>query len=122
MNSARSEFDEDAPVAGAIYSVTSGDGGFGIAKVLVADDTGVHVCLYRNRFPSRPVSVNLGDLSVGSIFDSDGFGIGHLPLSYAEFSSWQPQYLVATDVAEEELEGYRYWKEDQGGVFGKEPN
>lgn len=46
------------------------------------------------------------------------FCVGHLPLSPAAFAAGQPPQLVCVQaVDEEELEGYRYWKEAGGGLF-----
>ena len=45
------------------------------------------------------------------------FSIGHLPLSYASFAAWQPNLICQSEVAEEELEGYRIGDEAKGGYF-----
>jgi hypothetical protein len=67
---------------------------------------------------TRPRSVDLSTLTLGSIDDPDGFGIGHMPVQEAEFRGWHPQLLAMTELTEEELEGYEMWKEAQGGAFG----
>ena len=108
----------DTPLAGAVYSVDDGEGRYGIAKVLVVDQDGVHIRLYKNKFGERPFRVDVSSLDLGSIHGPDGFGMGHLPLTHAAFSAWEPVFLVATGVDDEELEGYFYWKEAQGGYFG----
>ena len=103
---------------GGLYSVNDGEGSYRVAKILVLDDSAVHIRLYKNKYPSRPQSVDLSTLSLGSINDKDGFGMGHLPLSRKAFANWQPIFLFQSSVTEEELEGYKMWKQDHGGVFG----
>lgn len=106
-------------VEGGIYSVDSGDGTFGVVKVLKVEPGIVHVRVYKNKFSSRPSSINVGDLSLGTIKDPDGFGMGHLPISEKDFSGWQPALLAKTKLSDDELEGYRIWKDSGGGVFGR---
>jgi hypothetical protein len=104
--------------AGALYSVYGSKGYFQVAKVLATDATGVHVRLYRNRFTSRPSSVDFASLQLGSLHDKGGVGIGHMPLTHRSFTAWQPKYLAESAVTEDELEGYREWESAQGGYFG----
>jgi hypothetical protein len=103
---------------GALYSVDDGEGHFRIAKILVLDRATVHVRLYANRFNERPATVDPTALTLGTIHDKGGFGIGHLPLARGEFAAWKPVFLAQASVNPQELEGYRLWKESQGGVFG----
>jgi hypothetical protein len=103
---------------GGLYSVDDGEGHYRVAKILALDDSAVHICLYKNKYGSRPATVDASSLSLGTIHDKDGFGMGHLPLSKAAFANWQPAFLSQSSVTDEELEGYEMWKEDQGGVFG----
>jgi hypothetical protein len=105
---------------GEIYSVQDRDG-YKVAKILAVDSIAVHVRLYKNSFPNRPHSVDVNTLTLGSIHDADGFGIGHLPITAATFSSWLPMLITRTVVTQEELEGYEEWKKSKGGAFG-EPN
>jgi hypothetical protein len=100
--------------AGDLYSIESGDGAYSIVKILAVDDDIVHIRLYKNRFATRPEDVDTSELSLGSIQDEDGFGIGHLPISRSEFEAWDPQFLQSVGVTEEELEGYRLWQEAVG--------
>jgi hypothetical protein len=102
---------------GGLYSVISGDGNYSVAKILALDEEAVHVRLYKNKFRSRPQAIDPSILALGSIYDEDGFGMGHLPLSREGFAGWQPIFLTQTSVTEEELEGYEIWKEDGGGVW-----
>jgi hypothetical protein len=103
---------------GEIYSVQDRDG-YKVAKILAVDSMAVHVRLYKNAFPDRPRSVDVNTLTLGSIHDADGFGIGHLPVTAATFSSWLPVLVARTAVTQEELEGYEEWKKSKGGVFGE---
>jgi hypothetical protein len=106
------------PQVGALYSIENGDGVFSIVKLLAVDGDGVHVRLYKNKFPLRPLPVDPATLSLGSIYDADGFGMGHMPLSYSEFDAWLPLHMSDGSVTEEELEGYREWQSAGGGYFG----
>lgn len=105
--------------AGDLLSVTA-EGQFGVVKVLAIDAEGVHLRLYQERFDSRPLSVDGEMLTLGSMFAAPGepFSIGHLPMSHASFAGWEPQ-LIRSDgmVGEHELEGYRGWKEAEGGYW-----
>jgi hypothetical protein len=100
-----------------VYSVYDSERNYRVVKILALDDSTVHVRLYRNKFTSRPEKVDASLLSLGSINDEDGFGMGHLPLSRKAFADWQPVFLFQSTVTDEELEGYRLWEKDQGGVF-----
>ena len=113
---------EPDPVrAGALYSVTSEDGAyFQVVKVLAVDPVGVHIRLYKNRFTTRPATVNFGSLSLGSIRDADGFGMGHLPLTHRAFAAWTPIYIADHKVEADELAGYEEWQSAQGGYFGSQ--
>jgi hypothetical protein len=97
--------------AGAICSVDNGDGKFGIVKILVIDDDIAHIRIYKNKYNQRPVSIDTATLSLGSIYDTDGAGIGHTPLDRKAFDNWNPEVIRYEDVLEEELEGYHIWKE-----------
>jgi hypothetical protein len=103
--------------SGGLYSIDNGDGTFGVAKILVLDEEAAHIRTYKGRFPARPDTEDLGQLSVGSIHDGEDFGMGHLPLTREAFLSWRPQLILVTSVTSEELEGYEVWKEAGGGLF-----
>ena len=119
MTGDKDEIDKIVYGLGGIYSINSGSGDIGVTKVLVLDGETVHIRLYKNRFKQRPATVDPKELSLGSIHDGEGgFGIGHLPIRTAEFRSWQPQLIVEAEITEDELEGYRRWKEAGGGVWG----
>ena len=102
---------------GGLYSIDNGDGSFGVAKLLAVDDSAAHVRVYKNRFAKRPTQVQPAELTLGSINDSDGFGMGHLPLQREAFLSWKPQLIAVAPTTDEELEGYKMWKEAGGGLF-----
>jgi hypothetical protein len=102
---------------GGLYSILSAEGGFSVAKVLALDPGIVSIRIYKQRFAARPETVDPSMLVVGTIHDTDGFGIGHMPVAASTFSAWNPQLIVRTEVAESELDGYRFWKESGGGVF-----
>ena len=101
---------------GELYSVDS-ENGFRIAKVLATDDQTVHIRLYKNFFGTRPAIIDESKLTLGTIDDPDGFGVGHLPLSRDQFRSWHPVFITKTAVRRDELEGYELWKKSNSGVW-----
>lgn len=109
---------QPAVTPGSLCTVDDGEGFYRVAKVLVVDDVGVHTRLYKNRWKERPEQVDLSLLSLGSIHDKDGFGMGHLPLTKRSFAAWKPVVFGKEEVKKEELEGYDMWKEGGGGYFG----
>jgi hypothetical protein len=104
--------------AGGLYSVEDGGGRYAIAKVLLVERDGVHVRLYKNKFPTRPAQVDFSSLSLGTVHDKDGFGMGHIPITHNQFRHWRPVFVGESAVVEEELDGYRMWKDAKGGFFG----
>jgi len=108
---ARSELFE-----GGYYSIVDGDR-FGIAKVLKLDPEIVHVRIYKEHFPQRPLSIDPDQLTLGTIHDKDGFGMGHLPLRLEKFRESEPIFITHAEVKEDELEGYEMWKDAEGGVW-----
>jgi len=102
---------------GAYYSIIDGDD-FSIAKVLKLEPEIVHVRIYKQHFQQRPRSIDPAALTLGSIHDKDGFGMGHLPLRLVTFTDRGPMFLTHAEVKPEELEGYNLWKETaDGSVF-----
>ena len=98
-------------VSGGLYSVYGGGGKYGVTKLLAFADGIVHVRLYKNKYDHRPNDVAVNTLSLGTINDTDGVGIGHMPVTEKEFLSWSPHLIKVTKLTEEELEGYNSWKE-----------
>ena len=107
-------------IIGGLYSIDEGKGGYRIAKILALDDKGTHIRFYKNSFATRPDQINPATLEIGTIHDTDGFGMGHLPLLKDNFQSWNPIFIKQTTIEKEELEGYEMWKEAGGGYFGSE--
>ncbi len=103
--------------AGGIYSIDNGDGSYGVVKLLVYENDIFHVAIYKQKFQTRPEKIDISRLSFGTPNDPDGFGIGHLPLSKVSFLEWRPEFITLSGVTADELEGYKMWKEDKGGVF-----
>ncbi len=102
--------------AGDLVSVVD-ESSFAVAKVLAVDAGGVHVRLYAQRFSTRPVAEQLGELSTAAPGGRTPFSIGHMPIGYSGFAEWQPERIRNEPVEEEELEGYLLWKEAGGGYF-----
>jgi hypothetical protein len=106
--------------AGDLVSVVADDGRMGVVKILATDAEGVHIRLYQERFDTRPLSVDLEMLTLGSMLAPPGepFSIGHIPLRFGSFASWQPTLIASGGtVGEDELAGYRSWEEAEGGYF-----
>jgi hypothetical protein len=103
---------------GAVFSSKNKTGDFSIVKILAIDASGVHIRTYKEHFLSRPSDICTASLTLGSIHDKDGFGMGHLPLLRNVFATWDISFICMETVYEEELEGYKYWLEVEGGYFG----
>jgi hypothetical protein len=102
---------------GGYYSIVDGDV-FSIAKVLKLEPDKVHVRIYKQHFPQRPRSIDPSALTLGTIHDKDGFGMGHLPLRLTTFLKREPSFLTYVEVQPQELAGYNMWKESaDGAVF-----
>ncbi|HEU4416322.1 MAG TPA: hypothetical protein VFT65_16155 [Candidatus Angelobacter sp.] len=99
---------------GGYYSIIDGDV-FSIAKILKLEADKVHVRIYKQHFPQRPRAIDPGQLTLGTIHDKDGFGMGHLPLKLETFAERQPVFLTHAAVTSEELQGYIFWLESAGG-------
>jgi hypothetical protein len=102
--------------AGDLCSIISEDE-FAVVKVLALDRDVVHVRIYKEKFPQRPASINPAGLSLGSIDDPGGFGVGHLPLSYGTFGSWIPIRIQGDSVTDDELVWVLEWHKSKGGVW-----
>ena len=75
---------------GGIYSINDGTGRYGVVKLLAQADGICHVRLYRQRFSTRPATIDVASLSLGKFGDPDGFGIGHVPLYKDGLFGWDP--------------------------------
>lgn len=101
---------------GGYYSIIDGDE-FAIAKVLKIDPEIVHVRIYKQHFSQRPRAIDPARLTLGTIDDDDGFGMGHLPLRTQTFAEREPVFITHLPVSEHELQGYSMWKDAGGGVW-----
>jgi len=102
---------------GGYYSIVDGDQ-FAIAKVLRLEPDKVHVRIYKEHFAQRPAHIDPARLTLGTIHDSDGFGMSHLPLTRERFYRSEPVFITESPVTANELKGYELWKEvASGGVF-----
>ena len=102
---------------GGLYVIRDSEHGFGVVKILALDPDIVSVRIYKETFGERPSTIDPARLTLGTIHDAGRLGIGHLPLAESTFRSWEPQLLAQSTVSEEELEGYRMWKESGSGPF-----
>jgi hypothetical protein len=99
-----------ALVPGSICTVDNGDSTFGVVKVLVIDDQIAHLKIYKNKYSLRPTEIGIKTLSMGSINDKDGFGVGHVPIDRKGFDNWKPVIVGFEKVTKEDLEGYEIWR------------
>ena len=109
-------------IEGGIYSAIigrekTGENIYGVIKVLRYENHAVHSRVYKNRFKKRPTTIDPSILSLGTIHDKDGQGIGHAPLSGRMFTGMLPVLMMRSEVSAQELDGYNAWKEAKGGVF-----
>ena len=101
---------------GGLYATQDKDGSWRVMKVLAVDNSAVHLRSYANRFPQQPKDVDPAKLTLGSLNDPAGFGIGHFPLAKEGFLDDKPVLLKVVPVKEEELDGYKlYLDENKGG-------
>jgi hypothetical protein len=101
---------------GDVCSIKSEDQ-FSVAKILSKRGNVVHVRIYKEKFAIRPESIEMRALSLGSISDPDGFGVGHIPLSCATFGSWLPAKFRSDPVTDEELICVTEWERSGGSVW-----
>jgi hypothetical protein len=97
-------------IPGSICTVDNGDSTFGVVKILVIDDQIAHLKVYKNQYRVRPSEIDLKTLSIGTLHDKDGFGIGHIPIARKGFDNWKPVIIGFEKVSKEDLEGYEIWK------------
>ena len=102
-------------VVGGLYSVRDDQGLYRVAKVVAVDPDGIHVRLYQNRWKRRPQGLGAAPLTLGTVNDADGFGIGHMALSREEFSGWKPAFLRREDISPDESAGTEAWRRGRRG-------
>ena len=107
------------PVEGGLYVTRDEDNTYTVLKVLKVDPGGVHVRQYSNRVIEIPTSLDSSTLFMAGIHREPNvkLGLGHTPVSHESFSTWPIHFVQCESVSEEELEGYNYWKEEDGGYF-----
>lgn len=101
---------------GGLYSVWS-QSSYKVVKLLQADDGGVHIRIYANKWNERPQEVEPVQLTMTGENHEAMASIGHLPLTRSCFLSMGPKLIATGSVHEDELDGYKMWKEAQGGYF-----
>ncbi len=102
---------------GGLYAINLVESSFRVAKVLALNRQAVHVRVYGNHYASPPGDIDPAELDIRASGDPQGWGIGHLPLTWDLFASWQPHFLRAAEVTAEELDGFHEWQHARGGVF-----
>ena len=108
-------------VEGGLYANPREDGiGYTVVKILKIDDNGYHVKRYSNVFKEIPQKIDVDSLYIiglDDIKEGEELGIGHLPIGKNNFESWKLTYIEKVEVKEDELEGYKMWREAKGGYW-----
>jgi hypothetical protein len=94
-------------VDGGVYAFAGPDGEYTISKVLVSDESAVHLRSYKESFKAVPSAIDTSKLTVF---------IGHAPIAREGFLKDQPKLITVEKVAESELDGYRYYQEAMGAA------
>lgn len=104
---------------GDLVSIVADVGPYGVAKILAADEGGVHIRVYVQRYAARPTTIDPAGLTLSDFLltQTGPLSVGHLPLSHGTFAHWQPEHIAGGSVGEHELEGYRNWVDAEGGYF-----
>lgn len=100
-----SKKEEDGMIVGGLYISQNKDGSYGITKIIALDEFAVHIRMYSNQFETKPTK----DLDSKELKTF----IGHAPMAKEGFLSDSPELLKVEEVSEEELEGYKYYKQQQ---------
>lgn len=98
---------------------------WGAAKVLRTELLRVHLRIPADRWAARPPTIPAGAWSeapmslepAGDLADTWPIPIGHYPVSWAGFRAAKPQFAGVTTLEDEELDGYRTWRDGRGGTF-----
>lgn len=106
---------------GYFYATPREKGGYNVLKVLKTDHEGLHIRLYSNVYPNLPTDLDITTLYLAGLDEQSeqiDLGMGHLPISFDSFMTWQAVPLNQFEpVSEDQLEGYRMWQEAEGGYF-----
>jgi len=94
---------------GNIYTYKATNIRWQFIRILKNADDIIHIRLYSRLYWRKP--------NIKS-FNKNNWEIGHLPLDLESLDSWGLTLVGNIPVEENELEGYRIWKEDEdAGVF-----
>lgn len=105
--------------AGGLYSVWEGEADFGVVKILAVDPEAVSIAWYGPTFASRPTSASTSELAADTEEAAD-LGFDHLPLPWRDFELMYPVRIGTEELSEEELAGYRLWRESGGNPISFE--
>src|SRR3954453_22305299 len=100
---------------GGLYATQDKDGSWRVTKVLAVDEDTVHLRSYANKFREQPKDVDPATLTLGSVNDTGGFGIGHFPVAKEGFFQEKRVLIKVVPVKEDELEGYKLYLEAMKG-------
>ena len=115
MNETPSYNDDPGFRAGTVCTVASGDGRFGAIKILCVTSATVDVAIFKNKYTERPAVLDISELSLGKVTDTDGFGIGLVTLARDGFLHWEPVVAGFEELTKEEEDRV---EEFGSGFFG----
>ena len=101
---------EEPIKVGGLYAEARDDGKWNVVKVLAIDERVVHLRLYANTFDQQPTEINAAELTLGDASAPAEMGIEHLPMAKSGFLDTHALIQVVP-VTDDELEGYRLYKE-----------
>jgi uncharacterized protein YndB with AHSA1/START domain len=99
---------------------------WGVAKILRSEILKVHLAVYGTTWQERPSEVDPAALRLGRMSDEaiergdppdPSLGIGHVPLERGAFDQAKPRFVGLVPLRQEELDGYRIWRESGASAF-----
>ena len=102
--------------AGQVYCYKTESGKYKVMKILKVG-IGIHIRIYQDAFKMFPKEVSIPKLKLEFSEEKDGFSIGHMPVTYFMFMKYNPIFIKKENVNDEEMEGYKEWKSQNGGYF-----
>lgn len=107
--------EKDPVEPGSVCTIADGYGKFRLVKVLAADDSEVHLMMFKKTYDQRPEKIGPEDLELGLMPQNEQQGEGdtHVPMTRTEFEGHKPVVVAFEKIVKEDLEGYEQWKAGQ---------
>ena len=87
---------------GGLYLFQNEDETYFLTKILVVDDSAVHICRYENNFKVKPIDINSDTLKIL---------YGHTPMDKNGYLIDNLQLIKVEKIKDSELEGYKIYLE-----------